>query len=311
MQKVEHWIEQNLGLSTTLQESVLASIMLLLILWVISLGLRRVATKRLTDSRKLYQWKKTTNYVITGLAIIFLTNIWFDGFRSIATFLGLLSVGLVVALREPILNMFGWIFLLWKHPFKIGDRIKIGGYTGDVIDIRLFQFTLNELGLSEDSEQPTGHVVHLPNSYVFTQSQVNYNYGFPFLWHELKISITFESNWQKAKAMLEEIANRNSETLTDGAKEIIVKESQRHLIFYKDFKARVYTKVRDNGIQFTLRYLSALNRRRDSENQIFEDILTSFLSSSDIHLAYPTTRFYQNDINPNQDSDTDQNVGDV
>ncbi len=173
MQRLEHWIEITLGLSAATQERLLESVIMLFTLWLISRILVRIISRQLTDSRKIYQWKKTINYVITGLVIISLTNIWFNGFQSIATFLGLLSVGLVVALREPILNMFGWLFLLWKHPFKIGDRIKIGGFTGDVIDIRLFQFTLNELGISEDSGQPTGHVVHLPNNMVFTQSQVN------------------------------------------------------------------------------------------------------------------------------------------
>lgn len=302
MQEVEHWIESNLGLSSTAQENIITSVVLLVCLWVVSRVLLRIIAKRLTDSRKLYQWTKTINYIITGLAIIFLTNIWFNGLQSIATFLGLLSVGLVVALREPILSMFGWLFLIWKHPFKIGDRIKIGGFTGDVIDIMLFQFTLNELGLSEDSEQPTGHVVHLPNSIVFTQSQVNYNYGFPFLWHELKVTITFESNWEKAKTILEEIANRNSEKLSEAAQEIILKESQRHLIFYKDFKARVFTKVRENGVQFTMRYLCALNRRRQSENNIWEETIREFLATSEIRFAYPTTRFFQGTAGQEQDA---------
>ena len=309
MQEVGRWIELTLGLSATSQENVVLSVVVLIALWVISRLLLRIVSKKQSDIRKFYQWKKTTNYVITGLGIIFLSNIWFDGFRSIATFLGLLSVGLVVALREPLLNMFGWLFLLWKHPFRIGDRIKIGGYIGDVIDMRLFQFTLNELGLSIDSEQPTGHVVHLPNSLVFTQPQVNYNYGFPFLWHEVQVSITFESNWQKAKQLLEEIANRHSEVMSEAAKEIVLKESQRHLIFYKDFKARVFTKVRDNGIQFTLRYLCALTRRRESENQIFEDALTAFLASPDIRFAYPTTRFYQSPENQGQTEAENDNNG--
>lgn len=293
MQKVKYWIETNLNLSATTQENILSSVVLLVSLWVISRLLLRVVSGRLTDIRKLYQWKKTTNYIVTGLGIVFLTNIWFDGFRSIATFLGLLSVGLVVALREPVLNMFGWLFLLWKHPFRIGDRIKIGGHIGDVIDIRLFQFSLNELGQYEDSEQPTGMVVHVPNSMVFTQTQINYNYGFPFLWHEVQVSVTFESNWQKAKDILEEVANRNAEKLTDPAKDLIVKESQRHLIFYQDFKAKVYTKVQESGVKFTLRYLCALNRRRESESQIWEEVLREFNASPDISFAYPTTRFYQ------------------
>jgi small-conductance mechanosensitive channel len=292
MRKVEHWIEETLNLSAETQENILLSVIVLLVLWVASRLLLRVAAGQQTDSRKQYQWRKTTNYTITGLGIIFLANIWFDGFQSIATFLGLFAVGLVVALRDPILNMFGWVFLMWKRPFKVGDRIKISNHTGDVIDITFFQFTLNELGEWVDSEQATGRVVHIPNSHVFTQPQVNYNYGFPYLWHEVQVRITFESNWQKAKTILEAIGSRNSEKLSKEAEQRVRIESQRHLIFYRSFDPRVFTKVRENGIQLTIRYLSNLNGRRDSENKIWEEILAQFQAAPDIHFAYPTTRFY-------------------
>ena len=281
-----------MNLSAETQENIVLSVVVLLGLWITSRLLLRVASRQQTDSRKLYQWKKTTNYIVTGLGIIFLANIWFDGFKSIATFLGIFSVGLVVVLRDPILNMMGWVFLIWKRPFKVGDRIKIGNYTGDVIDIAFFQFTLNELGEWVDSEQATGRVVHLPNSLVFTQGQINYNYGFPFLWHEVQVRITFESNWQKAKVLLEEIARRHSEKLSQEAEQRVKIEAQQHLIFYRSFEPRVFTKVRENGIQLTVRYLCNLNGRRESENKIWEDMLTEFLATADIRFAYPTTRFY-------------------
>ena len=292
MRKVEYWIEQNLHLSAQIQENILKSLVALLVLWVISRVLLRLASRQQTDTRKLYQWKKTTNYVVTGLGIIFLANIWFDGFKTITTFLGIFSVGLVVVLRDPILNMMGWVFLIWKRPFKVGDRIKIGLYTGDVIDIGFFQFTINELGEWVDSEQATGRVVHIPNSQVFTQGQINYNYGFPFLWHELQVRITFESNWQRAKVILHQIALRHSERLNEEQEQRVRIEAQQHLIFYRSFEPRVFTKVRENGIQLTVRYLCNLNGRRESENKIWEDTLTEFLNSPDIRFAYPTTRFY-------------------
>ncbi|QCR24126.1 mechanosensitive ion channel family protein [Pontibacter sp. SGAir0037] len=293
MREIEHWIEEAVGLTAITQENILSSLLVLLGLWLLSRILLRVVSRREQDSRKLYQWKKTTNYVVTGLGILLLINIWFNGFQPIATFLGLLSAGLVVALRDPIMNMFGWVFLIWKRPFKVGDRIKVNEHTGDVIDIKLFQFTLNELGVWVDSEQATGRIVHIPNSHVFTRALINYNYGFPFLWHEVQVRITFESNWQKAKSILEEIGAKYSVELSEAAQQRIRVEAQRHLIFYNNYNARVYTKVRENGIQLTIRYLSNVSGRRESENKIWQDVLTQFMASPDIRFAYPTTRFYQ------------------
>ncbi|MDX5419415.1 MAG: mechanosensitive ion channel family protein, partial [Hymenobacteraceae bacterium] len=303
MRKIERWIEVNLNLSATIQENIVMSLVALLVLWIMSRVLLRLALRQQTDSRKLYQWRKTTNYVVTGLGIIILANIWFDGFKSITTFLGIFSVGLVVVLRDPILNMMGWVFLIWKRPLKIGDRIKVGPYTGDVIDIAFFQFTINELGEWVDSEQPTGRVVHIPNSQVFTHGLVNYNYGFPFLWHEVQVIVTFESNWQKAKSILQGIGNRHSEKLTGDVEQRVRIEAQQHLIFYRSFEPRVFTKVKENGIQLTVRYLCNLNGRRESENKIWEDVLTEFLATSDIRFAYPTTRFYS--ATEGQESETE------
>ena len=88
MFRIEQIIEQRLGLSTHTQENLLSSFIILAGLWVLSRVLLKIAAQRQPDSRKYYQWKKTTNYVVTGLGIILLANVWFGGIQSIATFLG-------------------------------------------------------------------------------------------------------------------------------------------------------------------------------------------------------------------------------
>ena len=65
---------------------------------------------------------------------------WLGAFTSVATFFGLLSAGLAIALRDPIVNLFGWFYILWRRPFNPGDRITVRDHTGDVTDQRLFSF---------------------------------------------------------------------------------------------------------------------------------------------------------------------------
>lgn len=293
MRKVYFWLEQNTGLTAEFYHDLFYTIGVILVLWLLSRLLLWAIFRREKDLRKQYQWHRFTNYVATGLSILLLSNIWFNGFESIATFLGLLSAGLVLALREPLLSMTGWLYILWKRPFRIGDRIQIGDTIGDVIDIRLFQFTLNEIRGWVDADQATGRVVNVPNARVFTMPQANYNYGFPFVWHEIPVTITFESNWQKAKKILEEITERHAEQLSEAAVQQVKRQSQRHLIFYDDLQPKFYTTVRENGIQITARYLCGIMRRRQSAHLIWEEVLTQFLAAPDIQFAYPTTRFYQ------------------
>ncbi|SFG05292.1 mechanosensitive ion channel family protein [Pontibacter chinhatensis] len=295
MREFFYWLSDHTGLSAEFFAQLLYSVGVLLVLWLISLFLQRFINRHQADIRKRYQWRKATNYSITVLGLIFLTYIWFDGFRSIATFLGLLSAGLVLALREPVLNMAGWVFIIWKRPFHVGDRIQIGEHVGDVIDLRLFQFTLNELQGWVKADQATGRVVNIPNMKVFTEPQANYNFGFPFVWEEVSVRITFESNWQKAKGILYEIMHEHAEQLTEAAREQVRRQSQQHLIFYNNLDPRLYTSVRENGIELTMRFVCSMMRRRQSAHLIWEDVLTKFMSAPDIQFALPATRFYRGD----------------
>jgi small-conductance mechanosensitive channel len=77
---------------------------------------------------------------------------------SVVTYLGLVSAALVIALQDPITNFVGWVFIISRRPFEIEDRIQIGEDAGDVIDIRFFQFSLNEIGNWVDADQSTGRI---------------------------------------------------------------------------------------------------------------------------------------------------------
>ncbi|MCU1338601.1 MAG: small-conductance mechanosensitive channel [Bryobacterales bacterium] len=84
---------------------------------------------------------------------------------SLATFLGLASAGIAVALQNVILAVVGYFVLVGKLRMRVGDRVQISGVTGEVVDIGLMQFQIKEINGS--SEQPTGRVVSFSNSFVF------------------------------------------------------------------------------------------------------------------------------------------------
>ncbi|MFZ0483677.1 MAG: mechanosensitive ion channel domain-containing protein [Desulfobacterales bacterium] len=106
-----------------------------------------------------------------------------------------------------------WFFIMSRKPFKVGDRIEIDQITGDVIDIRIFQFSVVEVGNWIDADQSTGRIVQVPNSKVLREALANYQIGFEYIWHEIPVLITFESDWKKAKGLLQKIANDNVENL--------------------------------------------------------------------------------------------------
>ncbi len=170
----------------------------------------------------------------------------------------------------------------------------IGQHAGDVIDIRFFQFTINEIGNWVDADQSTGRIIHIPNGQVFSISQANYNQGFTHIWHEIGVMVTFESNWKKAKEILENIINTHADQLSDRAEQRLLEASKKFMIFYSQLTPFVYIKVHDSGVMLTIRYLTLPKRKRITEHKIWEDILDQFAEQDDVDFAYPTQRIYYN-----------------
>ena len=183
---------------------------------------------------------------------------------------------------------------MWARPVDIGDRIQIGKFAGDVIDKSIFHLTIMEIGNWVDADQSTGRVIKVPNSYLFSEVFANYSKGFQYIWDEIEVLITFESNWQKAKELLSEVAHTHSQHLSKAAEKKIKEASSRFLIYYSKLTPIVYTSVKDSGVLLTIRYLCEPRKRRGSQEGIWEDILKAFSDCDDIDFAYPTTRFYNN-----------------
>ena len=226
------------------------------------------------------------------LSLLLVAGPWLPNIASLSTFLGLTTAGFAVVLRDPIVDIVGWLFLLWRQPFRVGDRIEIGNHAGDVIDIRTFQFTLMEIGNWVAADQSTGRIVHVPNSAIFRDAIANYAQGFQYIWNELSVMITFESDWQKAKRILTQIADDHAAPMNSAAQDHLKQAARKYLIFYSKITPIVYTNVKDSGVQLTIRYLCEPRQRRGSEEAKWEAILTAFAAEPDIQFAYPTQRFY-------------------
>jgi small-conductance mechanosensitive channel len=293
MDLVVEWLQEHLGISSDVQAKLAASALALLVLYLLRFLVTTLIFRRVQEALIRYRVQKISRYISGTLGILIVGRIWFEGMGSVATFLGLLSAGLAIALKDPIVNLAGWLFLVWRRPFELGDRVEIGEHRGDVIDLRLFQFTLMEIGNWVDADQSTGRVIHVPNGLVFNSAQANYSKGFMYIWNELPVLLTFESDWRKAKEILTAIAMRHGDDASKAEK--AVKEAARkYMIFYNKLTPIVYTSVKDSGVELTIRYLCNPRQRRGSAQTLWEEILTAFAQHADIDFAYPTTRFYNN-----------------
>ncbi len=284
-----NFIQARLGIPQQTQAQIILSLLIIVLLFIIHRVIIKFVWRKTEDVRTRYTWRKASIYLLTLLGILLLSNIWFHGIRNFSTYLGLLSAGIAIALKDPLVNIAGWLFIIFRRPFSVGDRIQIASYTGDVVDIRVFQFSLMEV-----SEQSTGRIIHIPNNTVFTTPAANFNQGFGYLWNEIPVLVTFESNWRKAKNILLNIATFHSGHLSGTVEEKVKAASNRFMIAYAKLTPTVYTSVADSGVLLTIRYLCDPRERRTTSEAIWEDILDEFARHQDIDLAYPTIRFYNN-----------------
>jgi len=289
--KIASWIPL---LESPLAIKILSSVIIIIIFWLLKFIFHKIIQKNLTDAKAKYNWRKVSTYWLVFITIFIVGRIWTQGVQSIATFLGLLTAGVAIALKDVIANLAGWVFIISRRPFEVGDRIQIEEDAGDVIDLSLFQFSILEIGNWAGSDQSTGRIIHIPNGKVFTNSLANYDKGFKYIWNEISIVITFESDWKKAKKILQDITKKRPENLSKKMESQIKKAAQKFMIIYKNLTPIVYTNVIDYGVELTIRYLCETRKRRDSQQEIWEDVLSEFAKHKDIELAYPTTRFYDN-----------------
>jgi len=294
LNSIKEIIQNYLGIHPSVQSQLFSTFLVIFVLWIIRIAISKTIIERLDDYKDRYFWTKSLRTTTLILALLILSRIWFGIFESVGTFLGLLSAGLAIAFKDLLVNIGGWLFLITRKPLAIGDRVQIGDITGDVIDIRLFQFSVMEIGNWVDADQSTGRIVHIPNGLVFSKWQANYTAGFEYIWNEIAVLLTFESDWKKAKQILTEVLDKHALNLSKETQKQIKEASKKFMIIYKTLTPIVYTSVKDSGVMLTMRYLCHVKQRRGTEQTIWEEVLERFAEHKDIDFAYPTTRFYNN-----------------
>jgi len=292
IQEWAYWITEHMGISDERLKDFFGILIAFVVIYTLRFVVLRIAFHYKKGVRERYRWRKTTLHIATFLFIAVSGALLIEAFSELVTFFSFVAGALVLALRYPILGIAGWVFIMGKRPFEVGDRIQIGEHRGDVIDQRLFMFSLMEIGNWVGDEQSTGRVIHIPNGMIFQNPIANYSRGFEYIWNELHVLITFESDWRKAKGILTKIAERHSENLSSAAEKKLKRAAKKYMIFYQKLTPIVYTSVKDSGVMLSIRHLCEPRSRRGVTQEFWEDILTAFEKEKNINFAYPTQRFY-------------------
>ncbi|HEY1252545.1 MAG TPA: mechanosensitive ion channel family protein [Thermoanaerobaculia bacterium] len=181
-------------------------------------GTMRFVLPRISDRAVRFNLRRALKLAATLVAAFSAVSILFVGWYGAAVSVGLISLIFGWALQAPLTSFFAWIFLLLRRPYRVGDRIRIGSATGDVIDVGYLDTTLWEFGgefLSTD--HPSGRIIRFPNSMVFNTMVYNYSWPlFPYIWNEITVQLAYETDLEFVTDVLrttveEELGSRMSE----------------------------------------------------------------------------------------------------
>jgi len=280
--------------NSIIQKKILETIFVVAVCYIFMFILIGFINARVKDVKACHIVRKNIIYILSTISIIVVFFIWVQNLNSITLFLGVASAGIALALQEVILCIAGWLLIIVRHPYETGDRVEINGIKGDIIDIRLYQTSMLEIGNWVDADQSTGRIVNFPNSFVFKYPNYNYSRGFEFIWNEIPVLLTFESDWKRGKEIILELANRLAEGMEERVRRKIDIMRNRYMIYYGKLTPIVYVNIKDSGVELTLRYLTESKKRRFTQDELCQNILNAFDQEENVNFAYPTYRIVKN-----------------
>lgn len=277
-QKLTDIIIKITGFNEEYTRLTIISIFIILIYKLIRILIRKTYEKLPMNDKKKFYRNRNIQIVVTILLFIILFLLWGEKLEGLITIVSFISAGVAIAIREVIFNFFAGMYIKIRKPFEVEDRIEIDTLKGDVINIHALGFEMLEIGERIEGEQSTGRIAHIPNSYVLTKTLRNYTKAFKYIWDEMKLEITLDSNIKETEEILYEILFDNEtlkeipKKMEDAVDDIILE----YRIYYNNLDPIIYKKIVDGHVELYLRYLVHPKKARNVQDEIYTRILEEY-----------------------------------
>jgi len=250
--------------------------------------LDRVVANKLDDDKLRYSFRKAVSFAYLLVLFIAVVTIWIPNPEALLVAYGLMAAGIAVALSDLFKNLAGGVIIFFTKPFSVGDRVEISGEFGDVVDVDIMYTTLMETREWVDGDQTTGRLNIIPNGLILTSVVNNYTKDNEFIWDEITIPVTYQSDWKAAsKIMLDTVKDETSAIIKKSNKEYSHLQDKYYLQA-KHTEPGVFMKLTDNWIQLAVRYITPARKRRALQNQLSKTMLGKFEKSKKINIASAT-----------------------
>lgn len=243
------------------------------IIWITVKALQNRWFSKIKENESRYKAKKLSSIIGYVLTIILITVVFSDKLGGFTVAFGVAGAGIAFALQQVIVSIAGWMAIVIGGYYKSGDRIQMGGITGDVMDIGVLWTTIMETGQWVDGDLYNGRIVLISNSNVFNDPVFNYSGNFPFLWDEIKIPIQFGSDYEQASELFFNIGATIAGNLTELSHEKWNLMQDKYRLENASTEPMVSIIANDNWVEYTLRYVVNYKKRRVTKTALFTQIL--------------------------------------
>lgn len=231
--------------------------------------------------------RQGVNLFVALLTIIGICSIWFDDPTRLTTALGLVTAGLAFALQRVITAIAAYFVILRGNTFNVGDRIVMGDVRGDVVALGFIQTIIMEMGQPPPvqnadpamwvrARQYTGRVVAVTNDKIFDTPVYNYSRDFPYIWEEMHVPVSYQSDVRRAEEILLRVAAKHTREIEQLSEPELAELERRYSVERASLKPRVYFRMTDNWVELSLRFIAADHKIRDLKDAISRGILEEF-----------------------------------
>lgn len=257
---------------------VIVSTISVLVIFYLLKKIGRKVIQKLTTGRREFVSNQAYQVTLNVLEVLILVIIWDDYIKGLMTLISVISAAMTIALRDFILNFFCGIYIKFKKPFKVEERIQIGDIKGDVMSISSFSFEILEVSTKEDNGQSTGVVIHYPNSTIISGPVKNINKGFKYIWDEMTIKVKMDCDLANNKKEIYKIVNslETVKNIPRKMKNQIADVNTTNRIYFNKFDPIIYTKIVDNHVELVLRFLMHPKKARYIESVIWNKIYLAY-----------------------------------
>jgi small-conductance mechanosensitive channel len=255
--------------------------------------LEQIIAKGIHESKTRYSFRKTTSLLFLITSFVVILRIWIVNPQALLVAYGLVAAGVAIALQDLFKNFAGGIVIFVSGIYQIGNRIEIGGKSGDIVDISMFYTTILEIREWVNGDQATGRLTSIPNGLVLSSVVNNYTKDHHFLWDEISVPVTYKSDWQKAIQIMKDIATRETADSAAESRKSLVGLEDKYYLPARPTEPIVFVNLTDNWIMLHLRYVVEVRERRLYHSRLSELILREFERETAIAIASSTVSIVQ------------------